>query len=144
MKTNLPAREEINVHDSLDERSACKNFLGKNLEEAEALFHENFLHYQEDLMWMGPVAFQYYVPAAIRYIQSPESKGDSDAINCFLGLFEFRFEYEPKSFQPIAKELIDICRFIVEHYDQFDVTPEIYGDLRSRYEKLIQQLSTSF
>lgn len=41
----LPSRDEINVHDSLDERSACDSFLGKTLEQAEALFHENSLDY---------------------------------------------------------------------------------------------------
>lgn len=39
----LPTCREINVYDSLDERSACEHFLGKTLEEAEALFRENSL-----------------------------------------------------------------------------------------------------
>jgi hypothetical protein len=137
----LLTREEINVHDSLDERSACKNFLGKTLEEAEALFRENFFSSQEDLMWMGPVAFQFYVPAAISYVQSANAKGDSDAINCFLSLLESRLEHEPESMKPTAEVLVKACRFIVEHYDQFDVAPEIYGELCPRYEQLIQQLS---
>jgi hypothetical protein len=138
---NLPTREEINVHDSLDERSACKNFLGKTLKQAEMLFRDDFLHYQEDLMWMGPTAFQFYVIAAIRYIKSSESKRDSDAINCFLGLLEFRLKYEAESLRPIGKELTETCRFIVERYDQFDVTPDIYGELRPRYEQLVRELS---
>jgi hypothetical protein len=62
-----PSREEINVYDSLDERSACRNFLGKTLDQAEALFRESSLYYQEGLMWMGPVAFRYYIQAAINY-----------------------------------------------------------------------------
>ncbi len=61
----LPTAAEINVYDSLDERYACKNFLGKNLGEAEELFRENALHYSEDLEWMGPVAFRYYIRAYI-------------------------------------------------------------------------------
>ena len=63
----IPTSNEINVYDSLDERSACEHFQGKNLDEAELLFRENSLCYQEDLMWMGPMAFRYYVEAAIRY-----------------------------------------------------------------------------
>ncbi|MDB6022176.1 MAG: hypothetical protein JWQ04_2033, partial [Pedosphaera sp.] len=34
MKPNLPSREEINVNNSLDEQTACRNFFGKTLEEA--------------------------------------------------------------------------------------------------------------
>ena len=137
----LPTSEQINVHDSLDEQHACKTFLGKTLEQAAKLFQENALRYQEDLMWMGPIAFRYYVPAFIGYIQSQESKGDSDAINCFAGLLEFRLEHEPKELSPIALELAAACRHVIEHYDHFDASLEVYGDLRSRYEKLIQQLS---
>ena len=53
MKTNLPTREEINVHDSLDERSACKSFLGKTIEETEASLRDGHLHLCGDMMWMG-------------------------------------------------------------------------------------------
>ena len=66
----IPSRSDINVFDTLDERDACEHFLGKNIDEAEALFREDFLCYQEDLMWMGPRAFRYYVHAAINYIHS--------------------------------------------------------------------------
>ena len=141
MKTDLPTCEQINVYDSLDERSACKTFLGKTIEEIEALVRDGHLHVCGDLMWMGPVAFQYYVIAVIQYIRSPESKGDSDAIHCFLGLLEFRFEWDPNSLQPIAKELADVGRFIVEHFDRFDAAPEIYGAMRPRYEILVQNIS---
>jgi len=141
MKINLPTREEINVYNSLDEQSACKNFFGKTLEEAEALFRENPLHYQEDLMWMGPVAFQFYVQALIRYIKSSESQNDSDLINCFVGLLESRLEPEPGKFLPVAKQLEETCRYVISNYERFDVTPEIYGDLRPHYENFIQKIS---
>jgi len=59
MVTRLPTAEEINVFDSLDERCAVKNFLGKDLEQARSLYRENFLKRQEDLMWMGPIAFRF-------------------------------------------------------------------------------------
>lgn len=136
----LPTKEEINVHDSLDERRACKHFLGKTPEQAEALFRENALHYQEDLMWMGPVAFRYYVPAFIRCLESPESSGDSDAINCFIGLLEFRLKYEREEVQPMATVLKEACGRILTDFDRFDASVEIYGDLRARCERLIATL----
>ena len=49
----LPTAADINVHDSLDEQHACQVFLGKSIDQAEALFRENGLFYQEDLMGMG-------------------------------------------------------------------------------------------
>jgi len=65
---SLPMRHDINVYDSLNERVACEHFFGRSLDEAEQLFCENALLYQEDLMWMGPAAFRYYVQASARYI----------------------------------------------------------------------------
>jgi len=134
----LPTAKEINPYDDLDGRVACKNFLGKGLDEAEALFRENSTHYQEGLMWMGPVAFRFYVPALIRYIQSESATGDSDIINCFVGLLEFRLEHEAAELVPIAEQLASVCDFIVQHHDRFDLTPDIYGDLRARIQALQQ------
>ena len=137
----LPTAKEINPYDDLDGRAACRNFLGKSLDEAEALFRENPTHYQEDLMWMGPVAFRFYVPALIHYIQSEAAAGDSDIINCFAGLLGFRLEHEAGELVPIAEQLASICRYIIQHYDRFDVTPDIYGDLRPRFQTLQQAFS---
>jgi hypothetical protein len=90
---------------------------------------------------MGPVAFQFYVLAAIRYIQSEGSKGDSDAISCFLGLLKFRLEWEPESLRPVAADLAHACSIIVEHFDQFYIHEETDGDLRQEYEKMSRQLA---
>jgi hypothetical protein len=137
----LPTRQDINLHDSLDERHACEIFLGKSLEEAEALFRENALFYHEDLMWMGPVAFRFYVGAAIRYIQSEAAAGDSDAVNSFVGVLEYWSEHEPAELVPIAAPLAAFCGYIVEHHDRFDLTLEIHGDVRARFQVLQQTFS---
>jgi hypothetical protein len=129
----IPTAKEINVHDSLDERSACEHFLGKSLADAELLFRDNSIYYQEDLMWMGPIAFQYYGEAAIRYIQGEHAELDADIINCFAGLLEFRLECLPNSLSPIATRLNETCHYILEHWKKFDISPAIYGDLKSRY-----------
>src|SRR5260221_12216404 len=125
----LPSAKEINPHDDLDGRVACKNFLGKSLDEAEALFRENSTHYQEGLMWMGPIAFRFYVPALIHYIKSEAATGDSDIISCFAGLVEFRLEHEAAELLPIAEQLASVCDYIIQHYGRFDLSREIYGDL---------------
>lgn len=134
----LPTRQDINVHDSLDERAACDHFLGKTIAEAEALFRENSLKYQEDLMFMGARAFRFYVDALISYIQSDYAAGDSDIINCFAGILEFRLEHYADGLRSVAEKLAAACRYVVDHYDRFDLTPDICGDLRRRFEALRQ------
>ena len=86
---SLPTAKEINPYDDLDGQYAEKHFLGKTLDEAEALFRESSITYQEDLMFMGPVAFRFYVQAAINYVESESARGDSDMISCLQGYWKF-------------------------------------------------------
>ena len=133
----LPTEVEINpIQGDLDGRCAVKNFLGKDLGQAEQMFREASLVYQEDLMFMGPAAFRFYVQAAISYIKSKAAAGDSDLINCFAGILEFRLEFEADELVSVAEMLASVCGFIVHDYDSFDLIPEVYGDLRPRYESL--------
>jgi hypothetical protein len=137
----LPTREEINVHDSLDERCACDHFLGKTLREAEELFRRNSLYYQEDLIFMGPVAFRFYVEAAFRYLESADAIGDSDMVSCLASILEFRLRDEPAELAPIAKILVSRCGCVMRHYDRFEVDPEVYGDVRGRWIALSEALT---
>ena len=134
----IPTATEINVHNSLDEQRACRHYLGKTLEEAEKLHHDGVLAYQDDLMWMGPVAFRYYVRAFIRFLHSEAATNCPDAINGFAGTLEIRLEYEPGELAPIARELADACTYILEHWNKFDPDPDIYGNLDARYTTLKQ------
>ena len=51
----LPGKEDINIYDSLDERSAVRNFHGKTLEEIYARLFGEYESLQEDLAFMGPL-----------------------------------------------------------------------------------------
>lgn len=135
----LPTASEINpIPDFLDGQCAVKHFLGKSLEEAEALFRENALYYQEDLMFMGAKAFRFYVHAYIGYIRSEAAQDDSDAVNCFVGLLQFWLEFEPEELAAVAKDLSAACEYIAEHHDRYGLMPNAYGDLRNRLETLHQ------
>jgi negative regulator of replication initiation len=79
----------------LDERHAVKMFLGKTPEQAEEMFRENFLFYQEDLTYMKAVAFRFYVVPAIRYLLSDAADGDSDAVNRFYSVLSSRLKHDP-------------------------------------------------
>jgi hypothetical protein len=132
--TPIPSREDLIVYDCLDEQSACEHFLGKSLEEAEALFRENFLYYQEDLMWMGPRAFHYYVRAAINDLRSDNAAVDEAAY--FATPIEFRLEYDPQDLLPVAGELAAVCQSVIDQWPRFQEGAEGYGDVLARYVKL--------
>jgi hypothetical protein len=141
MNSALPSLSDINVFDSLDERSAAEHFHGKDLRQAEDLFRDNFLCYQEDLMWMGPRAFYYYVQAAIAYLLGPDADGDSDAANSFCGVVEFQLEHSCDAIRPAHPLLRDAIRAILNNFSRFDCDPKTYGDVASRYRALEDQLA---
>ena len=135
----LPTTREINpIPENLEGQSAEEHFHGKSLEEAEALFCENSLYYQEDLMFMGAPAFCFYVQAAISYIQSAAATEDSDIVNSLASILDHRLQFEAKELIGVAAQLASVCRYILEHYDRFALTPDIYGDLRPRFQALEQ------
>jgi hypothetical protein len=132
----LPTRQEINpLNDDLDGQAACEHFLGKSLDEAEAMFREKDLYYQEDLMWMGASAFRFYVPAALQYVR--RSTDDvSEFVSWLASTLEFRLKYDADELTPVASQLAEFCRYVIEHWSRFGEDTEFYGDVPARYETL--------
>lgn len=139
----LPTRAEINVYDSLDERCAVEHFLGKDLDQAEELFRENFLKYREDLMWMGPKAFCFYVKAAIRYLKDPEGFDDWDAISCFHTVVDFQLEYCRADIVPAFDVLRDAVETVLKNLADQPTFPMRYGDVAAKYRRLLSRLQTA-
>ena len=54
----------------LDAQHAWRSFGGLTLDQAHRRFRENPLCYQEDFMFMGPVAFAFYFPVIDEYLRS--------------------------------------------------------------------------
>ncbi len=138
---DLPTVADINVFDSLDEQAAVRRFLGKTLNEVETWCRDGFaLDVTQDLYWIGPRAFNFYVEAVVRYLKSEASLGDSDAVNGFLGMTEFRLDDDP---HPVVHwpTVLEGLNAVLDNYENFDVTPELYGDLRPRYAAIRQQLT---
>lgn len=134
----LPKKDEINVYNSLDEISACEHFFNKTLEQAEALFRENSAYYQEDLMWMGPRAFQFYLQSAINYLESDDSAGDSHLIDSLYEIVVFRSK--DKEFSLAINRIAKMIDYVINNYAKFNVNADVYGDLLGKYRQLQKQL----
>jgi hypothetical protein len=128
-------------HD-LDERHAVKMFLGKTAEQAEAMFRKNFICYQEDLQYMRAPAFRFYVLPAIAYLLSESANGDSDAASTFCNVLESRLENDPEALTPIIPVALDAIAKILDRFDRFDCSPDIYGDVPSRYRAVAALLAS--
>lgn len=140
MKPMIPTEKEINIHGSLDEQAAVRLFLGKDLKQAEAMFRDNFMLYQEGLMWMGPKAFCFYVDAAIAYLLGPSADEDSDAVSSFCNVLEFQIQFYRTRISPSYPRLKFAIRRILDDFERFDCDPKTYGDVKLKYEKLLEHL----
>ena len=105
-------------------------FLGKSPDQAEAMFRQNFLSYQEDLTYMRARAFRFYVLPAIRYLLSEGANGDSDAASTFCYVLESRLQHDADALIPIAPIVLDAIERILSSFDRFQCPPDIYGDLQ--------------
>ena len=137
---NLPSERDINPHRDNDGNVAAEHFFGKSLHDAENLFRENSLYYQEDLMWMGPKAFCFYVKAAFSYLQSRYSNEDADMVNCLHSTIKLRLEQDSKEMDSALHELITGCRYILANWSKFEVDDKIFGDLKKGYFDLVDNL----
>lgn len=140
----IPTRREINVYDCLDGRRAERNFYGKDLKQAEAMFRDNLFGYAEDLMWMGPVAFCYYIEAAAAYLLDPTAVVDSDDLRAFCSAVEFQVEHYSAAIEPARPRLLEVVRHFrgnpAAFRGEFDSDDEV-DELGRRYRDLEQRLS---
>lgn len=86
--------------------------------------------YGEDLMFMGIVAFRYYVPAACRYIRSELPDAHPPRIFEFTGTVAQRLMYEPEELKPVAPELAALCGEILEGFTRFDELEDLMRVVR--------------
>lgn len=132
---DIPTADDINVFNSLDEITAEEHFLNKTVEEAEILFRENSAYYQEDLMWMGPRAFSYYLQAAINYLKSKYSIGDDHFVDSLYEIVMFRIDQE--GFSLAVESVKHLADYVLQNYEKFNVDSNIFGDLHKKYAKLV-------
>jgi hypothetical protein len=125
----------------LDERHALKMFLGKTPEQAEELFRQNFLFYQEDLTNMRTPAFRFYVLPAMKYLLSDAASGDPDAVSTFCFVIESRLKNDAEGIEPIRAVVFDAIKQIIGSFTRYDCDQEIYGDVLARYRALANRLN---
>jgi hypothetical protein len=141
----VPTTEEL-ADNSLDGRYVIKHFLGKTLAEAEELFAEGCAHsipltYTDDLYFMEPVGFRFYIRAVINFCLSDRASGQCDFINGVAGAISSWREFSPEDLIPCAHLLAEFCVEVYRQFDRYDADPEIYEGLREKYSELAKYLT---
>lgn len=125
--SNIPTRDEICIYNSLDERMALKHFLHRSADEIENYFKTEAgeaAFYGEDLLHMGPRAFQYYFPAYRHYLESTEAEDDFETAQSIIGTIKQRYKHEKSSLVPIKEEVLQCLDYLVNHPVKFNLEGE--------------------
>jgi hypothetical protein len=111
----LPTKEEINpIPECLDGQWAVELFLDKTVEEAETMFQQGIGW--EQLNYLGPVAFRFYLPAAINYLHRELPNTDPPTISWFAYVIDSWLDYQVNELKPVASAL---CRLFEEYLDRY-------------------------
>jgi len=119
----------------LDIPYAYAHFAGKSNDEAQRLFEENALCYQEDLMFMPLACFRYYLNAYIQYLLSDASQGDSDGASCFFSLVDVRHQDIMTCDEPTRARVVAVLDRLACSQGWFDASEEIYGNFPERAKR---------
>jgi hypothetical protein len=125
---------------NLDARHAWKNFGGLGLDQAHRLFLENPHCYQEDFMFMGPVAFDYYFPVVDRYLREFRRADDAGDDGCawILGA-AMESQIETMNPRPLAAgtvmEISALANFVLSEIDRYAGEPRGHRRISAIWRK---------
>ena len=137
----IPSKKEWGVieKDNLDAEWAFKQFAGKSLDDAEKMFRENALYYQEDLLSMPSVAFNFYAPVFAKYILSEYAESDSDGASSFLHMIIELLQMNRTLATPeTLKLLLNTAKTVSNKQNYYDANIDIYGEFPELYNRIMQ------
>lgn len=130
---NIPSNSDWHSEPlCLDGQSAYEHFSGLDESQAFNLLALNALGHSESLLFMPVLCFRFYIRPYMRYLQSPESEGDSDGANAFLGLVEGRWQDMPPDDPSFKGELAAVLKRLASKQAWYDAEVGIYGSFSER------------
>jgi hypothetical protein len=124
----------------LDIPIAYEHFFGKSLDEAFALFVDNALYYEEDVMFMPTACFRFYINAYMSYILSHSSSGDSDGASCFFGLVECRIKDILSSDSALTARISEVLTRLRDNQALYDADEAIYGSFSKKADACLRMI----
>ncbi|MEM7222216.1 MAG: hypothetical protein AAF495_04515 [Pseudomonadota bacterium] len=116
------------MESDLDTAYAFKVFFGKSIEEAIPKIQGNPIERADEIRFMPPVPFRYYILALRDYLLSEQSRGDFDAPGCYLRLIEEKLRDEPEKILPVMQHLEDSIERVAKAQAFYDADVDIFGD----------------
>jgi len=115
----VPPKDQLIDHDGLDERYVIKHWNGKSLDDAYKMFAEGSSLYCEDITYMSVVALQYYLPAALAYLQSADANDDWECASGVMASLSCVCS-RPDLTPAVVCLIRDITNYVAENLAKFD------------------------
>ena len=137
----VPAEEDWgNWQADLDQAYAHNIFAGRTLEEVMPLFEQNVIERTDELRFMPPVPFRYYMIGFRDYVMSKRvfntDHDASDAASCFLDLVLERLENARETIIPIMPDLMASVEYVACNQAKFDASVDVYGSFPEKLAKV--------
>ncbi len=111
--SNLPRKSDINVCGTLEEIDAVRDFYGKTKDDIYSELLTNYEKLQEELAFMGPVAFTYYAPAWERLFEAFPSVEEIDKVvgwtACIINCRSNDLEHETEESTAALRRMLLFC-----------------------------------
>lgn len=122
----------------LDAKYAHDLFAGRTNEEMRVHFRRNPIERTDELRWMPPVPFRYYMLGFRDFVmaQDFEFLSAADAASCFLGLVLEKLENHPEDIVPVMPELLHAVEYLAGNQAQFEADKSIYGDFQEKLRRI--------
>lgn len=135
-----PSGTKRPYQDEGDEDYARERFAGKSLEAALQLFQTfNVSALAEDLDYMPPVPFRFYMGAFKSYVLTEIESSDwnvDESVVWFLSLVERKLQTERVWIAPIMADLMPAMEFVVVKQQSRDASLKSYDNFREQLERI--------
>jgi hypothetical protein len=140
----IPSEEDWgDYRGNLDQEYAHRVFAGKDVRGVIPDFERAVYERADEIRFMPPIPFRYYLLAYAHYVMLPTTakhSDASDAAGCFLNLVEQKLVEAPSEIAPIAHQLLDVIEYIGSNQSAFQAPKEIYGDFAAQAERVVQMI----
>ena len=136
---SVPTAAELNPSADPKGGAAEQHFLGKTVDEAVKQFEDDSKGSAEDLMWMGPRAFVYYLPAAIQYLQSDAAVMDFRAPTLVRLAIEHQLDEDPVAIADALPIIKTFSAYVIWNGKRFSDESDEIIDLESDYGETLQR-----
>lgn len=111
--TSLPRKSDINIYGTLEEMDAVRDFYGKTREEIYQELLTDYERLQEELAFMGSVAFAYYAPSWERLFDAFTEPEEADEVAgwtaCIITCRSNGLEHETEESTAALRRLLTFC-----------------------------------